>query len=232
MTGRRAVFDDFARGEAATRGDYAPSRNLRVDRAARALRLGRFLLDVGCGAGLLAQAVLGKFTRVYGVDIAAECVAAARRNGVEASQLDFGTEPLPFAAEYFDAVAALSVLQYLFDPHAVLRECHRVLRPGGQLVIAAPNMRSAGKLWRQFVVGRFPTTSNGNDAGYDGGALHYFCAQDLHELLAATGFRALPTAGLFCRPRWLGWIPEGTPLLGKAKVEFLSGEVLIEAARD
>jgi methionine biosynthesis protein MetW len=232
MSGRQAVFDDFARGEAQERHTYAPGRNLRVDAAARALRAGRFLLDVGCGAGVLGPAVAGRFERVYGVDIAAGCVAAARGNGLEASQVDLDEAPLPFEPGFFDAVTVLSVLQYFRDPLAVLRECHRVLRPSGQLLLASPNMRSAGKLWRQFVVGRFPTTSKGAATGWDGGALHYFCSRDLRELLEATGFRVLETTGLFCRPRGLERVPDGLPLLGRVKVEFLSGEVLLLAERE
>jgi SAM-dependent methyltransferase len=56
-------------------------------------------------------------------------------------QLDPGWRQLPFDPERFDAVVAASVLEYVDDPAAVLRECRRMLRPGGLMLCTVPNVR-------------------------------------------------------------------------------------------
>jgi len=124
---------------------YVPGNNLRVDAAVRTLLPGKRLLDIGCGSGTLGVAVRNKFEEVYGIDIAEDAVATARGNGQTAQRIDLNSESLPFPAEFFDAVTVLAVLPYVYDPYYVLRECHRVLVPGGRLVLSAANMRTVGK---------------------------------------------------------------------------------------
>jgi SAM-dependent methyltransferase len=99
------------------------------------------ILDWGCGCGRVLRhwADLPAETRVYGCDINPKEVEWCRRH------LDFAqvavndiAPPLPYSAETFDFVYALSVFTHLDQDlqHAWMRECRRVLKPGGFLVLS------------------------------------------------------------------------------------------------
>ncbi len=97
------------------------------------------VLDVGCGDGVLICAAASRGARVTGIDPDPAMLDAARarteRSGVEADFLDGRIERLPFADASFDVVAAITVLCFVDDASAALREMTRVLRPGGRLVL-------------------------------------------------------------------------------------------------
>jgi len=96
------------------------------------------VLDAGCGSGALAAALAGGGAAVTGIDLSASLLEiAARRLGpaVALRQADLG-EPLPFADGSFDLVVASLVLHYLEDWVPALSEFHRLLVPGGRLVIS------------------------------------------------------------------------------------------------
>ena len=109
------------------------------DLAARACA-GRRVLDAGCGEGyglrLLAEAGA---TSVAGVELDAAVVAHARAAYPEARvlQADVGAVPLPDAS--VDVVVTFQVVEHVWDIDGFLRECARLLRPGGELWCATPN---------------------------------------------------------------------------------------------
>jgi SAM-dependent methyltransferase len=104
---------------------------------------GRRVLEVGCGAGT----DLVRFARggaiVTGVDLAPSSIALARKNfaleGRRAELLVADGEALPFADRSFDLVYAHGVVQYTTDDRALVRECRRVLKPGGVAVFQVYN---------------------------------------------------------------------------------------------
>ena len=102
------------------------------------------ILDVGCGDGnfsvLLKEACNAK--EVYGIEISEKGVELARKNGVKVFQLDIDEEDFPFENNYFDAVFAGSVIEYLFDPDHLLEEVRKVLKDQGLFVITFPNLAS------------------------------------------------------------------------------------------
>jgi SAM-dependent methyltransferase len=104
------------------------------------------LLDVGGQIGALAlyASKVGfkatavdyeLFTKIYRQILA--------EHGVDYPTCDVGSEPLPFGNDSFDAVTYLDVIEHhAFSPKRVLREIHRVLAPGGKVVISTPNHAS------------------------------------------------------------------------------------------
>ncbi len=95
------------------------------------VRAGSSVLELGCGAGMLAL-LKRKGITLTGVDLSKECAVAARRNGYDAT-FAAPLSQLPFADASFDYVVSLDVLGHVTeeDKDAVLAEIKRVLRPGG-----------------------------------------------------------------------------------------------------
>lgn len=115
--GRRAIFFDLIEHSLAGR------RNLQI-------------LEVGCGAGGML-ALLQRFGRVHGVDIAHDYLRYCRHRGHRRLVAGSGYD-LPFADDSFDLVALFDVIEHIEDDHRVLAETRRVLRPGGQVFISVP----------------------------------------------------------------------------------------------
>lgn len=117
----------------------------------RAVPKGR-LLDVGCGNGQFLAKMRALGWDVVGVETDPKAVSVAREEyGLEVNQ---GTvEEAGFPTESFDAVTMNHVIEHLPDPVNTLRECRRLLKPAGRLVVITPNIRSLGsrlfgRAWR------------------------------------------------------------------------------------
>jgi 2-polyprenyl-6-hydroxyphenyl methylase/3-demethylubiquinone-9 3-methyltransferase len=129
-------YDDLAdqwwspRGGLAALAWIAAARMRHIPAARGA---GSPLLDMACGAGLLAPYLEGTGYRHVGVDQSATAIRQARDHGVEVARAD--VRALPFRDESFDVVVAGEVLEHVPDLAAVVGEACRVLRPGGTLVI-------------------------------------------------------------------------------------------------
>jgi len=133
---------------------------------------GRRVLDVGCGDGEFALELTRRGAVVTGIDASAAMIDAAKKRAAHHNAdivFQVATaEQLPFAAEQFDVVTAITILCFIDDAGPVFREIARVLRPGGSVVIgelgkwstwaAARRVRAwlGSRLWHQ---GRFRTAS-------------------------------------------------------------------------
>lgn len=103
------------------------------------------VLDVGCGGGRTIEKIAAVATegRVAGVDYAAGSVAASRaknKAAIAAGRVEMhraSVSELPFDAATFDLVTAIETHYYWPDPVEDLREIHRVLKPGGTLLLVA-----------------------------------------------------------------------------------------------
>jgi len=210
-------------------GAYVPGSNLRVEEAARILRPGRRLLDVGCSEGTLGALVRDRYEEICGVDISDKAVELAQQQGIKVNKVNLNTEGLPFEDGYFDNISCLATLQFIYDVIFALREFNRVLEPDGELILTVPNMRTYRRIFKLVVLGDFPRTSF-DFVGYDGGTLHYFCYRNLRKLLEGTGFKVNMLRGIFCYPRILQKLPD-RGWIGRLRVEFLCGEMFVRAVK-
>lgn len=102
------------------------------------------MFDIGCGfggLGALVSAHLG-IDEVHGIDIDPTALPEARSKGIEARQIELGVQPLPYPDEFFDLIMSLGMMDYLPTYDAALAEMQRVLRPGGYILVALPNLAS------------------------------------------------------------------------------------------
>lgn len=129
-------YDDLAAQWWRPDGVFAMLHWLARARAALvppAPRPGAVLVDLGCGAGLLAPHLAGKGYTHIGVDLVPSAVAQARCHGVTAAVAD--VTRLPLADGCADVVCAGELLEHVPDLDAAVAQACRVLRPGGRLVL-------------------------------------------------------------------------------------------------
>ncbi len=115
---------------------------------------GKSLLEVGCGVGI----DLTRFARagaiVTGIDLSPIAIGLARKNieqkGLEADLLVMNGEAMEFPDNSFDVVYAHGVLQYTADAKRMIGEIHRVLKPGGEVIVMVYNRNSWLALMRKM----------------------------------------------------------------------------------
>jgi SAM-dependent methyltransferase len=117
-----------------------------ADRISKSLRLlsrarPNTVLDIGCGDGTIGARIQEQTgARVHGIDVSAASVAAAKERGIEAQLCEVGVDHLPFSDGSIDLVYMAEVIEHLVDPDATLEDVHRVLAPGGYLLLSTPNL--------------------------------------------------------------------------------------------
>lgn len=143
-----AKFDAMAarwwdpEGPFKTLHDINPLRLGFID--ARARLAGKDVIDVGCGGGLLAEAMAERGARVSGIDLAESSLAVARLHLLETGrQVDYrriSAEEL--AAESpatADVVTCMELLEHVPDPDTLVTACARLVRPGGSVFFSTLN---------------------------------------------------------------------------------------------
>jgi 2-polyprenyl-6-hydroxyphenyl methylase/3-demethylubiquinone-9 3-methyltransferase len=116
--------------------------------ASRVPLRGARVLDVGCGGGLLSEAMAKAGAEVTAIDLAADLVKVARLHALESGvAVDYRVQPVEsLAGELpgaFDAVTCMEMLEHVPDPAAILRACAALLRPGGRLFVSTINRTPA-----------------------------------------------------------------------------------------
>jgi len=121
--------------------------------AARQPLQGARVLDVGCGGGLLSEALARAGASVTAIDLAEPLIDVARlhllerRQAGEHLQVDYRVQPVEALAEeqpgQYDLVTCMELLEHVPDPQAILDACAALLKPGGLLVASTLNRTPA-----------------------------------------------------------------------------------------
>jgi ubiquinone/menaquinone biosynthesis C-methylase UbiE len=148
-TDNRAYYDAFAEryDDHRSAGYHA----LIDDQAAEIVRrvgVGREVLEVGCGTGLVLQRVAQFARAATGVDLSPGMLARARARGLEVRE--GSATALPFPDASFDVVYSFKVLAHIPDIERCLAEMVRVARPGGHVVFDAYNRNSLRYLTKRW----------------------------------------------------------------------------------
>nr|AIS85566.1 methyltransferase type 11 [Verrucosispora sp. MS100047] len=155
-------YDDLAGEWWRPDGAFAMLHWLAQARAALvppAPRPGALLVDLGCGAGLLAPHLVGKGYRHVGVDLTRSALIQAADHGVTVVNGD--ATAVPLADGCADVVAAGELLEHVPDWRAAVAQACRLLRPGGLLVLDTLNDTALSRLVAVRIAERLPTVPRG-----------------------------------------------------------------------
>ena len=123
--------------------DINPLRLHWIEQHAQGLK-GKRVLDVGCGGGILAEAMAEKHASVVGIDLAEKPLEVARLHALETGAIvDYraiSAEQLALLEpESFDVVTCMEMLEHVPDPAATVQACARLVKPGGNVFFSTLN---------------------------------------------------------------------------------------------
>jgi 2-polyprenyl-6-hydroxyphenyl methylase/3-demethylubiquinone-9 3-methyltransferase len=144
-----AKFSELAHRWWDTESDFRPLHEINPLRlewiAALAPLGGKRVLDVGCGGGILSDAMARRGADVLGIDLAAKALKVAQLHAIEAATphveyrevaVEALAEEMP---ERFDVVTCMEMLEHVPDPSAIVAACGRLLKPGGAAFFSTIN---------------------------------------------------------------------------------------------
>ncbi|BCO37074.1 class I SAM-dependent methyltransferase [Mycobacterium heckeshornense] len=147
---------------------------------------GRDVLEAGCGEGYGANLIARVARRVIAIDYDHAAVAHVCARYPRVQALHANLTELPLADDSVDAVVSFQVVEHLWDQPRFVRECARVLRPAGLLMVSTPNRI---------------TFSPGRDSPLNPFHTRELDAAELTTLLVDNGFVAVNISGVFHGPR-------------------------------
>ncbi len=185
-------FQDEIWRRRAPAGTRAPEPGSRVATAIEILTrepAQGWIIDLGCGDGSFISRVGGER---LGIDLS--IVALRRAEGCPLLCADLEAPHIPLRDGVAGACVLLDSLPYVESPTRLMREIHRVLRPGGRILLSVPNARQIRRLV-SLAAGR-PVPLSIEETPYEGGQRHLFTDRSLRRLLEGAGFRCEASVGL------------------------------------
>ena len=164
------------------------------------------VLDVGCGGGLLAEAMARAGASVSAIDMSEDALSVAKLHALE-SQLQINytqSTAEDYAAKHaaqFDVVTCLEMLEHVPDPASIVRACAAMVKPGGRVVFSTLNRTLKAKLlgvyMAEYVLRWVPKgTHDASKFIKPSELLHEAAAQNLHPV-AMSGFHYNPLTSAF-----------------------------------
>ena len=181
---------------------------LRLDWIAAQLPLaGKRVLDVGCGGGILSDAMARRGAHVVGIDLAAKPLRVAQIHALEAQTpnveyREVSAEALAAAEpESFDAVTCMEMLEHVPDPASVVRACSRLLKPGGTVFISTINRNPKSFLFAivgaEYVLNLLPRGTHEYMKFVRPSELASYCRSAGLEVAASRGMEYNPVTGRY-----------------------------------
>ena len=106
------------------------------------------ILDIPCGEGAFSQEMLKQGRQVHSAD----CQHILKVSGTNFHRADMNAR-LPFEDGELDAVVSIDGIEHIERPFDFIRECHRVTRDNGWLIVSTPNVSALRSRWRWFLTG-------------------------------------------------------------------------------
>ena len=168
----------------------------QVDEHSRTPLAGKSALDVGCGAGLLAEPLARLGAKVSGIDASVELIEVARGHAAAMGlEIDYRAGVVEALTGQFDLVTCMEVIEHVADPAAFVKALATRLAPGGLLIMSTPNATARSRLLMITIgegLGRIPRGTHDFDK---------FIAPDRMKLLLAdAGLNCLDIEGIAWSP--------------------------------
>jgi 2-polyprenyl-6-hydroxyphenyl methylase/3-demethylubiquinone-9 3-methyltransferase len=157
---------------------------------------GKSALDVGCGAGLLAEPLARLGATVTAIDPAAELIAAARDHATgQGLAIDYRVAAIETIEGTFDLITAMEVIEHTADPQQFLNSLADRLAPNGLLILSTPNATSWSRLITITLaegIGAIPKGTHDFDK--------FIAPEQMKQLMANAGLNCLDVEGLAFSP--------------------------------
>ena len=168
----------------------------QVDECSRRPLEGKTALDVGCGAGLLAEPLARLGANVTGIDASPEVIAVAREHAAAIGlEIDYRVGDVQTLEREFDLVTAMEVIEHVADPQLFVKALAKRLARDGLLVMSTPNATSWSRLMMITIgegLGQIPRGTHDFDK---------FIGPDrMKVLLADAGLKCLDVEGIAWSP--------------------------------
>ncbi|MFL6852243.1 MAG: bifunctional 2-polyprenyl-6-hydroxyphenol methylase/3-demethylubiquinol 3-O-methyltransferase UbiG [Sphingomicrobium sp.] len=162
---------------------------------------GKTALDVGCGAGLLAEPLARMGAKVTAVDAAAECIDVARGHAQgQGLAIDYRAAGVEDLDGTFDLVTSMEVIEHVADPRAFVSHLAARLARGGLMILSTPNKTGWSKLLTITLAegfGKIPKGTHDFEKFIDPDAMRGLLADAGLESIDFEGIAVSPTRGLY-----------------------------------
>ena len=157
---------------------------------------GKSALDVGCGAGLLAEPLARLGAAVTAIDPAGELVTAAREHAAgQGLEIDYRVAAVENVEGTFDLITAMEVIEHTADPQLFLNSLAQRLAPNGLLMLSTPNATGWSKLITITLAEGFGAIPKGTH-DFD----KFIAPERMKQLMANAGLKCLDVEGLAFSP--------------------------------
>ena len=161
---------------------------------------GKSALDVGCGAGLLAEPLARMGAQVTAIDAAPELIEAAKSHaGGAGLSIDYRATGVEDLSGQFDLVTAMEVIEHVADPQAFVHDLAARLADGGLLILSTPNRTAWSRLLTITLAegfGKIPKGTHEFEKFIDPDQMRGLLAQAGLECIDFEGIAISPTRGL------------------------------------
>jgi 2-polyprenyl-6-hydroxyphenyl methylase/3-demethylubiquinone-9 3-methyltransferase len=168
----------------------------QCDECGRTPLAGRTALDVGCGAGLLAEPLARLGAKVSGVDASPELImVACQHAAAQGLEIDYRAGELGALEGRFDLITCMEVIEHVAEPAAFVKALAKRLAPDGLLILSTPNATGWSKLLMITLgegLGRIPKGTHDFDK--------FIAPERMTALMADAGLKCTDVEGIAWSP--------------------------------
>jgi 2-polyprenyl-6-hydroxyphenyl methylase / 3-demethylubiquinone-9 3-methyltransferase len=200
-----ARFDDIAQRWWDPKGEFRPLHVLNPVRldyidAGASLR-GKRVLDVGCGGGILSEAMAKRGAQVTGIDLAPQTIEVAELHALESQvTVRYLRESAETHAAHspgtYDIITCMEMLEHVPEPQSVLRALHDLVKPGGDIFVSTLNRNLKAYLLAvvgaEYVLNMLPRGTHSYE--------RFIKPSEMSRWARATGLGVIDIAGLAYDP--------------------------------
>lgn len=160
----------------------------RIRKTLALVGTGKKVLDIGCYTGDISLAIKEKGNTVVGLDCNTEFVKMTQKKGIKAKFANFEGK-FPIKSNSFDLIVAGEIIEHIYHTENFLKECNRVLKKNGEIIITTPNIN----YWAYRIKMLFGKTlpfaiESGEESEANPGHVRYYTIDSLKETLQKFGF--------------------------------------------